>query len=327
MATQAHPLPPGTSHRLPPIGTRLPDRCHRSCAELDRQSERWARPYLEKHFGDADIARRYLRRRPNHFACSAFPTMRGDRALDLTNLMIPVALCDETFRDPGVTENYGATKALHTRWSSVFAGREPPPSADPVFRMVFTAIEAAERQMTPHLARRARRAWREIADSHLDEAKRWPSATTVDLDRYLKARRTTALGWWLTTHLEYALGIDLCDLAVAPRLTALRRAVVHHLVLVRDLYFFAPEPADPHPANAVGALVRRGRMSVQAAVDRLAQVLDETEIGFLERRTDILAGDLGPRSDVRAYVDGLGHLMSGNLRWAQEVSRPGAGSP
>ncbi|WP_306358466.1 MULTISPECIES: terpene synthase family protein [unclassified Nocardia] len=307
------------SFHLPEIVTRLPHACHRDCAELDARSAAFARPYLRSYFGDVDRTERYLRQRIPHYGCLAYPDTLGDRTVDLVNLMMGVTIYDDTFSRPGIQFDSAATTRLHERWCQVFDGDRPPD--EPAHRFVHDVITAAEARMTPHLARRSRQAWREMADSHLAEAVRRQNGITLDPDRYMSERLTNVYGWWITTHVEYALGIDLGELAAAPEIRAVRARAIAHIALVNDLYSFAKELDLEEAMNLILVLLHRDNLDLQDAVDTVVALIHQAEADFVADCDVVRAGPLGSRSEIRAYLDGIAYTMTGNLRWSQLSTR------
>ncbi|SUD48398.1 Terpene synthase family, metal binding domain [Nocardia otitidiscaviarum] len=308
-----------TSFHLPEVVTRLPHGCHRDCADLDARSAEFARPYLRAYFGDADRTERYLQQRIPHYGCLAYPDTVGDRTFDLVNLMMGVTIYDDTFSKPGIRADRAATARLHERWCQVFDDDRPPEG--PAHRFVHDVMAAAAARMTPHLARRSRQAWRDMADSHLAEAVRRQDGVTLDPDRYMSERLTNVYGWWITTHVEYALGIDLGELADAPEIRTVRARAIAHIALVNDLYSFAKELDLEEAMNLILVLLHRDGLTLQHAVDTLVELIHRAEADFVAARDAVRAGPLGSRADIRAYLDGIAYTMTGNLRWSQLSTR------
>ncbi|MGA4844326.1 terpene synthase family protein [Streptomyces sp. G45] len=311
---------PGRSFVLPEIVTRLPEDRHRDCRRLDARTASRARPLLRAYFGDERRAERYLRQRISHYGCLAFPQADAERGRVLGDLCLAVTLYDDTFSRPGIQERTAAAGQLCARWLEVFDGKAPSPE-HPAFTLVHRAVEAADALMPPHLAARARQAWRDMAHSHHAEAVDRNNRVTLDLDHYVERRLTNIYGWWLTTHVEFATGIDLGDLPATAQVMAARRAAIRHITLVNDLYSF-PKELDAHEAmNVLLTFMRHDRLPLQRAVDRTAELIHRQEAEFHRLRDGLLRGPLGRRADVRAYLHGIGYLMTGNLRWSQISTR------
>ncbi|KPM41696.1 hypothetical protein AK830_g4843 [Neonectria ditissima] len=315
-------LPPGTVFNLPEVITRLPEACHGDCAQLDHTSDALARQYLVDYFGDEERADRYLRQRISHFACICYPYSSSERAQSLTNLMIPVTIFDDTFSRPDTQEDLAAATALHDDWCAVFKGHRPPPHGNSAFLLVYNAIEAAAARMSEHLAARVRQAWSDMAASHLDEAVLRNNNIALSYEQYMEKRLTNVYGWWLTTHVEYAKGIDLGELSNHPEIMAVRRAAINHVTLVNDLYSF-PKELDAKEAmmNAILVLMRRENLNLQQSIDKVVDNIHQAELDFISARDNILQGQQGQLSDIGAYLDGVGYVMTGNLRWSQMSTR------
>jgi hypothetical protein len=311
-------LPVGTTYYLPEVVTHLPAACHPDCASLDRQCEDWARPYVLGYFGDEARADRYRRQGLSHYACGSYPKARADRIYNVGNLMISSTLFDDTFSKPEIQNSLDASKQLHAQWCNVFDGHRPDDDS-PAFLMVYDSIEAVAAQVSERLAGRALQAWRDITDTHLDVAIYQDTDEPLTFDFYLHKRRINFYGWWLFVYAEYAMGIDLSDLS-SMELMAAQTYANNHMTLVNDLYSFPKELfADPG-MNAILVFLRQG-LGLQQAVDRVVQLIHQAEAEFINVRDEILLGSLGARSDVRAYLDALGYLINGNLRWSQITPR------
>ncbi|KAL0932348.1 terpene synthase metal binding domain protein [Colletotrichum truncatum] len=235
--------------------------------------------------------------------------------------MIPVTLYDDTFSKPDIQESVTEATALHDRWVRVFNGECPPLEGNAAFVLVFRSTEAATAQMTEHLASRVRKAWRDMAASHLDEAVLRHNDITPDYQSYMDKRLTNVYGWWLTIHVEYAKGIDIGDLSEHPEILTARRAAINHITLVNDLYSFPKELDAKEAMNAILVLMRREEYDLQGAVDKVVELIHHAEKEFESTRSDILQGHLGQKPDIKSYLDGIAHVMTGNLRWSQMSTR------
>ncbi|WP_405009852.1 terpene synthase family protein [Kitasatospora sp. NBC_01539] len=94
----------------------------------------------------------------------------------------------------------------------------------------------------------------------------------------------------------------------------LDRLTARHCCLVNDLYSFRKEhehrDGKPAPVQAVTVLKSLHDLSLQGAVDRLVEVIEETEAEFREARKRAAV-----RPERAEYADRLGHILAGNLRY------------
>jgi hypothetical protein len=142
----------------------------------------------------------------------------------------------------------------------------------------------------------------------------------------MSTRRDSVGGKMYFVLVEYGLLIDLAEdlpgpLPGAGALGELIGSTLDYLILTNDLFSFRAECAKDDYVNAVAAVIVQDALSLQGAIDKVCEVADEYEEDFLARREAILRSPLGRRSDVRAYVEVLGSMMSGNLRWSYLTPR------
>jgi hypothetical protein len=314
-------LPPGTEFFVPEISSALPLEFHADVARIDERCAAWARPRLTAYFGKAALAERYIRQRMPRWACACYPHMGVDWEFALPNMMIPSGIADDAFSRPGIQESVRAATALRDRYFGVLDGH---PAGDdfPAGRMLGEALDLATPRMAPTVAERYRDAYRSIFHSAVQEAERRNGDNLPDFATYMRGRRTNLFGYWATIQTEFALGIDLTreldenqDLALARDLT------IDHMILVNDLYSFPKEHDAGETMNAVWILVARQGRALQEAIDRLAQLIGETEAAFTAARRRIARGDLAGRADVSRYVTELGHLITGNIYYHERTTR------
>ncbi|MGP3981213.1 hypothetical protein [Streptomyces sp. KR80] len=270
--------PPDVPSRLPVV--RRPD-----SVRIERDCNRWARPYLVDHFGGPRAERaagRYLRRRRPLWACLCYPHMLADRSFALSNLVIPSGLVSEVLSGhetgTGLRQSFaaalGAPLGAPPRRSlgEVAGGGLQPPPGFAAGRMLHRALELALPLMAPGVADRCLGAYRALL---ADDAGR-------------------AFAVWGTVMTEYALGIDLTEeLAAEPALAHVRDLAVEHLVLVGS----------------------------GTTVPKCVGALQDVEDRFTETCGEVLGGPLGAHPGIRRYAPELGHLISGNLHFQQVFAR------
>jgi hypothetical protein len=125
---------------------------------------------------------------------------------------------------------------------------------------------------------------------------------------------------------EHGLQIDLTDDLPGPLpgdgpLGDLIATALDYLILANDLFSFRAECSKNDFANAVSAFIFQDGLDLKGAIDKLCDVIDTREREFLVKRDHILAGAIGQRPDVQAYLAALGYMMSGNLHWSYLTPR------
>jgi hypothetical protein len=306
---------------MPPIPMRLPLLAHPDHERIEEECARRARPYLVAYFGREDLADRYVRQRMPYWACVCYPHMLDDRCVTLPNIMIPAGICDDSFSRPGIQEDVTRSGELRRRWLAMLDG-EP---VDPEFhagRMLRDALAPAWPQMPPRLAARYRNTYRDILVSTVAETDARGVGEHPPFDEYMELRLTNLFGYWATCQTEYALGCDLtAELGTDPHLAAARDLAINHMTLVNDLYSFPKEYEAGESLNAMWILLRDEELTLQQAVDRLAELIGQTEEEFSRACAQARGGPAARNTAVPAYLRELGHLISGNLHYHSLTTR------
>ncbi|WP_329257641.1 hypothetical protein OG223_35705 [Streptomyces sp. NBC_01478] len=106
----------------------------------------------------------------------------------------------------------------------------------------------------------------------------------------------------------------------SPERAALDRLISHHCCLTNDLYSFRKEHEDRDgkraPVQAVTVLSTLHGLSIQGAVDRLAEVIEGAERDYLRLRDAVVVSP-----EMREYCARLEHILAGNLRYHQVSPR------
>ncbi|MEU7133736.1 terpene synthase family protein [Streptomyces sp. NPDC046261] len=306
---------------LPPVPMRLPLLGHPETARIEEECYRWARPYLIAYFGNEECADRYILQRMAYWACLCYPHMLDDRCVTLPNIMIPAGICDDSFSRPGIQESLDRTGALRRSWLAMLDG-EP---VDPGFhagRMLRDALAPAWPQMSPDLAGRYRDAYRDVIASAVTEADARIHDDLLPFDDYMELRLTNLFGYWATCQTEYALGCDLTEeLDTDKALAKARDLAIHHMTLVNDLYSFPKEYEAGEAMNCMWILMRTEALPLQRAVNRLVELIGQTEEMFSRTCSEVVGGAGAVHPAVPAYLKELGHLISGNLHYHSLTTR------
>lgn len=120
---------------------------------------------------------------------------------------------------------------------------------------------------------------------------------------------------------EYGLGIDVSDLAQHPQVRRIYDAMARHAALTNDLHSFRAEHYRGDHVNAVAMGCRFEGLSLQDSINRVCETIADAERDFVGWRAEILDADLGQRPGIREYLDGMGHIMAGNVRWSHGCPR------
>ncbi len=314
--------PPRNGHRFDRIdvGTTLPLAVHPRREEIERRCYEKVRPLLNEHFGNESLADRFLGQRMALWACVCYPHMADDRCLNLPAMMIPGGILDDSFSRPEVMQDAEHAARLRFRFFSVLDGTASPDF--PAGRMLHEALALVTPQMSSLLKERYVDSFRQVIDSRVREAAVRGAGAVLDFEAYMGLRRTDLFGYWSTIQTEYALGVDMAgELAADPRLAHARDLVIDHMVFVNDLFSFPKEYDADETMNSIWVFLRRGGLELGEAVEKLRDLIAETEGSFVALRDEILPSVAdGP---VAGYLVELGHLVSGNLHYHRCTTRYG----
>ena len=326
-ARPATALPPRSQpvpgHRLSRIdvGTTLPLAVHPRREEIERRCYDRVRPLLDEHFGDRSLADRYIRQRMALWACVCYPHMGDDRCLNLPAMMIPGGILDDSFSRPEMMQSADHAARLRDRFCAVLEATASPDF--PAGHMLQEALALVTPQMSCSLKARYVDSFRQVIDSRVLEAAVRGAGTVLDFEAYMNLRRRDLFGYWSTIQIEYALDVDMAaELSADPRLARARDLVIDHMVFVNDLFSFPKEYDADETMNSIWIFLRRGGLELGEAVEKLRELIVETEGSFVAVRDEILEGSR-PGGPVDRYLVELGHLVSGNLHYHRCTTRYG----
>ncbi|MBB5868364.1 hypothetical protein F4553_001743 [Allocatelliglobosispora scoriae] len=311
-------LTPGTTVVIPPIPLRLPLARHPDLEAIEPVCRAWIRPYLLRYFGDGDRTDRYLRQGMSSWGGMCYPHALPDRLLPLLNSMYALTALDDAFSHPDIIASVAESSRLRDRVVDILHGAAP--TADlPIGELLRAALDRLEPGMTPGMRQRQVRHITAIADSMVAEVRaRTDDEAAPELETYLRARITNSFGYWATLITEYAIGQDLGrELDASADLRDALDLVIRHISLVNDLFSFAKEWEEGETMNAVWILCARESLSLQQAVDRIAEESIRAEAAFIATARGIIA----ERPELRLYLTELGHMLTGSMRFHRMTSR------
>ncbi|MFE0062887.1 terpene synthase family protein [Streptomyces sp. NPDC059003] len=338
-----------TGYHLPDYTRLLPWQDHPQRVRLARESRAWVARFPESHTWAAD----YRRKPPaealaewmddgfDRFSCLSVPqadTARMRIICDLNQwygMLDDIAAAGGRFRDTTETmrraafertmsilytqgEPHGGTSTQPTDTDRMCLGRL---LADSWHRWCVTC--------PPALLDRCRAGISQVLQSWITETEIRIRGQILDFPTYLAFRRTAVAASSLPRFVEYGLNIDIgSELAAHPELKQLEELQCTYLVLLNDLYSFRKEYVrSKDPVNAIAVLTSTGH-TLQQAVNYLCQLMQETEREFVTLRKSYLHTRPGLRSEVPAFLTGLGLLMSGTLQYHRMSPRyHGTGRP
>ncbi len=322
MSHGLHPFAPGTSFYMPEIMTRILARSHPNTVEIEEQSAVWVRRHLCFAFSTEQDLERFLGTRSAYFACLIWPMTRDDWMLDLANLAQHLFAFVDAYGDrAGIGRDTRSAWKVFDDFFAVMAG-QPPQSGHPYainFQDLWVRIALP---MTASQRDRYRRASEDWLNDCAREIASRAEGVVFDFDTYLAVRRGSVYATPCYPIIEHSLGIELPpDLAASNELEQLHLLVTDCMLLINDLYSFPKEARQGDLVNAVSILCIHHGLELQHAVDRVCELLHESESMFLANSRTLLVRHPELQQSLRPYLEALGYYMSGLLYWARLTSR------
>ncbi|KAJ5481524.1 terpene synthase metal binding domain protein [Penicillium sp. IBT 31633x] len=313
----------GMSYRIPAVPVSLPLASHPDFERLEPDLCAWLRPYLTSYFGESDdCAPRpdgVLKQRYPEWGAMIYPHCHSERFFAIEAVTFLLALVDDAFAAPMIQNDIAARVTLLERLNRVIDDAVQPVS--PLERLVAAGQKLVSKHPPVSVQRRLTDHVKEVFKSTAAESTE-SSAVFKDMDSYLVYRRVNVFGLYCLTLTEWGLGFDLQEHVHGDRdLAAARDLVINHWILVNDIYSFPKEIESGEKVNGVWIVMDRQGLSLQAALDRLAELAVETETRFIAIRDRILAGPLGHHPHIPGYLRELSHSIPGNLHYHRKSSR------
>ncbi|WP_432068843.1 isoafricanol synthase [Streptomyces sp. C10-9-1] len=176
--------------------------------------------------------------------------------------------------------------------------------------------------------RRFRGHWLAYMAAHRDEALNRSATVLPGLDRFLEVRRHSIGVQPCLDFTERCGGYALPDaLHGGSPLREMRQITSDVVIFVNDIVSLGKELAAGDVNNSVVVLREELGCTLDEAVERIARRANTCCARFAELAA-ALPGTLGAagvpaelRGHVEHYVEGMGHLMAGNLAWSLATSR------
>lgn len=269
-------------------------------------------PYILAYYGSQDAVDHYLAQSIPAWGGLCYPHAGPDRIYYIERLINAAGLLDDATTNPTAVADEAWRGVLRRHYLDALNGIRPP-DGFPIAQLLYESMIPVKEQLASKP-----RVWERLHDSftELIDVQTEPLALQMDhltVERYLELRRVESWGEWLAMLTEYAIAVDMTDeLAADESLREMRTAAIDSITLVNDPYSFRKEIYISESVNAVWLLMRLEGLTLQQALDRLAQMVRDNERRLIAAGARVLAGPLGQREDVHRYVTELEHLASGN---------------
>ncbi|MFF4353831.1 terpene synthase family protein [Streptomyces sp. NPDC001530] len=174
-----------------------------------------------------------------------------------------------------------------------------------------------------------------LRDRHARTQQRWAEALAMENairatgypahpDVCFPLRRISTGGETIMVPIEHGLGIDLTGvMAQDTDLAGMWRIAGTHVVLVNDLFSMRKEMISGDGMNLLLSLMHHHDLTAQAAVDVLLQRLRNADDEYTRvcRLLRTRYRDHPQGGAMHRYLEGVGHMMAGNVAWHYESRR------
>jgi cytochrome P450 len=303
---------------LPELPRMLPVAYHPKAAQIEFASNGWVRGMLGECFADEDSLLLFLRQRNGLYGPLTVPYADDRRARDIADWYQYVTVIDSFVSDRsalgGSTEK---ARQIFLGITADFSGDSPGATAPAATSSQAAYARAAQdlwRRISPALTADQVRRFRESLSAFLDgcatEIQAKIENSVPDYETCLLVRMNSFGCDFIELMTEYAAEVDMTG--TRPELEAVHLHCMRQMIIINDLLSWRKEHAQDDKMTVVRVLIQREGCTLQEAVDRLTELAGQHERAYISARDEILAGPLGERPDVRAYLRGLDFLMGGS---------------
>jgi Terpene synthase family 2, C-terminal metal binding len=310
---------PAMSFILPEM-PHLTQFCPHSDAEaVEEASNAWVRARLGPHFAEAGACKTFIDGRHGLWAGYAHPSADVTWVRLLADTFQYWFFLDDaiTYDDAGGSDLAapGAKKRVLTELRQLATGRQPD-SISAYGELFVELVDRARLRMSVAQCERLLGYVNVMLDGFADEVPLRAEGHFLDFDSYMDLHLRSIGMDWVYLLVECGIGTDLsADLHSHPEISALHNTLTVRMIYGNDIFGYRRDYFADDPMNGVSALISQHRMSLQEAVDTLHKKIEDSERSFVEARTEILSGALGCRYDIQEYLEELGFLLEGDLRW------------
>lgn len=305
---------------LPELPRLLPFAYHPDAARIEIASNGWVRRMLGACFASEDELLYFLRQRNGIYGPLTVPKTDAWRAQDIADWYQFVTVIDSFVSDGAALG--ASTAAARREFARILADFERGEDG--------RGDEEEQSSDFPY-GRAARDLWRRIG-SGLSARQRarfaaslaaFLSGCATEIGAKLEHRvpdyetcmavRISSFGCdFIELMTEYAAGVDLSAQVAAGAFDEVHDHCMRQMIIVNDLLSWRKEYAQRDVMTVVRVLCEHDGLGLQAAVDRLCELVEYHERSYIAARDRVLAGPIGDRADVRAYLDGLDYLIGGS---------------
>ncbi|HEY4456419.1 MAG TPA: cytochrome P450 [Pseudonocardiaceae bacterium] len=298
---------------FPELPRLLPYVYHPQAAQIEIASNGWVRRWLASCFDTESDLLFFLRQRNGIYGPLTVPEASRQRAQDIADWYQYVTVIDSFVSDRSalgasdtdaravfadIMADFRSTEesGLHKEFPYGAAGKD-------LWRRISPGLSTAQiERFASSLEAFLRGCAAEIRAKLLDEVPDYETCMSVRLDSFGCE--------FIELMTEYGAEVDLTG--ILAELDDVHTHCMRQMIIVNDLLSWRKEHAQDDKMTVVRVLIEQEGLGLQQAVDRLAELVEHHERGYLAARDALLAGPLGERADLRSYLRGLDHLIGGS---------------
>ncbi|BAV75157.1 hypothetical protein PCAU_2948 [Pseudomonas chlororaphis subsp. aurantiaca] len=307
MNHSAQALTPQVSFYIPEMYCSVPPRINPDYPIIDERNASWVREFLP--FTDEAAQLRFLRLHTPMWDSMIFPIGSADRLVHTSCVTSLITAIDDM--------PLGRHAMFHDGEVALLEGHPFARAAQDIFGKLRQHMRApVYRRYCQEL-----QAWFESVE---EEARLVAAGKVLPLDEFLELRHPNTGLLPSFPVAEFLYDLDLTELLAQDRELQLAiRVTNEHVGLVNDILSHRKEHAIGVTLNAMESLRIVHGHSAQEAADILCQRIREADRARVEL-CEVLRHRYANRPDadrIGMYLDGLGRICAGNLRWLLESDR------
>jgi cytochrome P450 len=310
---------------LPELPRLLPFAYHPKAAQIEIASNGWVRRHLAPCFAGEDELLFFLRQRNGIYGPLTVPEADEQRALDIADWYQYVTVIDSSVSDrAALGADDGAARRVFAGILADFAGDaadathgDGPSVEHPVSPAGLAYGEAARdlwRRISPGLSPAQVKRLVVSLESFLRgctaEIRAKLTDSVPDYEACMAVREESFGCDFIELMTEYGAAVDMSEFL--PDLAPVHSHCRRQMMIINDLLSWRKEQAADDKMTVVRVLTEREGHDLQDAVHRLCELVGHHERAYIGARDRVLAGPLGARADVVAYLRALDHMIGGS---------------
>ncbi|MCP1464171.1 terpene synthase family protein [Pseudomonas sp. S3E17] len=307
MSHSVQALAPQVSFYIPEMYCSVLPRIHPDYPIIDERNAAWVREFLP--FTDEAALLRFLRLRLPMWDSLILPVGSADRLVQTSCVTSLILAIDDM--------PLGRHAMFHDGEVALVEGHPFAHAAQDIFGKL-------RQQMPAPVYRRYCQEWQAWFESVEEEARLVATGTVLPFDEFLELRHPNTGLFPSFPVAEFLYDLDLTELlAQDQELRLAIKATNEHVGLVNDILSHRKEHTAGVTLNAMESLRMAHGHNAQEAADILCQRIrdaDRTRVELCE----VLRRRYANRPDadrIGMYLNGLGQICAGNLRWLLENDR------